>query len=178
MNVVDIFAVSDTEALWSVRWDVYPSDELNRVFDQLTDAEYLHGFFDEHKKDLFAGFYSDISIEEAVLRTRKEALALKSELLNLDSQGRTEHNEKLSQLFRPLSSREFSRSGFVRHKAYGTIEKSMIRLYAVELKPETYLVSGGTIKLTRKMQDRQHTNEELRKLNWTIEFLKSEGIYL
>jgi hypothetical protein len=47
MKVVDIFAVSDSESLLSVKWDIEDdeSDEFNRVFDFLTDAEMLYNFF-------------------------------------------------------------------------------------------------------------------------------------
>jgi hypothetical protein len=39
------------------------------------------------------------------------------------------------------------------------------------------IVTGGTIKLTRTMQEREHTLEELHKLEKVRNFLLSEGAY-
>ena len=39
----------------------------------------------------------------------------------------------------------------------------------------TILVTGGAIKLTHTMQEREHTLEELRKLEKVRNFLLSEG---
>ena len=39
-----------------------------------------------------------------------------------------------------------------------------------------YIITGGAIKLTQKMQDRKHTNIELRKIENCRRFLLDQGI--
>jgi len=39
-----------------------------------------------------------------------------------------------------------------------------------------YLITGGAIKLTDSMQEREHTRRELDKLERCKQFLKEEGI--
>ena len=50
-----------------------------------------------------------------------------------------------------------------------------LRLYAIRFQRNSYLVTGGAIKLTHTMQEREHTLEELRKLEKVRNFLLSEG---
>lgn len=40
-----------------------------------------------------------------------------------------------------------------------------------------YIITGGAIKLTAKMQDREHTQRELDKLNACRDFLRINGIF-
>jgi hypothetical protein len=39
-----------------------------------------------------------------------------------------------------------------------------------------YIITGGAIKLTLKMDEREHTREELRKLELVRSFLLNENI--
>ena len=178
LKIVDIFAKSDTGIIYAVKWDVHDHDELDRILEFLTDVYALYEFFKENEKDLFSGFHNNITIPKAVLQIRKEALAMKKELLELDESGKSSNYDKPSLLFKPLSLSDMGSSDFSRHKAYGYFRKSMIRIYAVQLKEEVFLVTGGAIKLTRTMQERPHTLLELQKLKRTIDYLKEEGIYL
>lgn len=45
------------------------------------------------------------------------------------------------------------------------------------IEPNVYIVTGGAIKLTAKMQDREHTIIELDKLNACKRFLQQNGIF-
>jgi len=54
---------------------------------------------------------------------------------------------------------------------------SWLRIYAIRLEPNVYVVTGGAIKLSRKMQEREHTALELQKLNRCKAFLKANDIF-
>jgi hypothetical protein len=54
----------------------------------------------------------------------------------------------------------------------------MIRIYALKLPDDLFLITGGTIKITAKMQDREHTKLELSKFEQTKLYLKDNGISL
>lgn len=53
---------------------------------------------------------------------------------------------------------------------------SWLRLYAIKLEPQTYVITGGTIKLTQTMQERQHTLAELSRIEKVRNFLMDNGV--
>ena len=53
---------------------------------------------------------------------------------------------------------------------------SWLRIYAIKLGQGTYLVTGGAIKLTHLMADREHTLNELRKMEMVGNYLLDNGI--
>ena len=53
---------------------------------------------------------------------------------------------------------------------------SWLRLYAIKLEPGCYLITGGAIKLTRTMQEREHTLKELQKMEQVRDLLMDKGV--
>ena len=47
----------------------------------------------------------------------------------------------------------------------------------IRLEPGVYVVTGGAIKLTRTMQERPHTRQELDKLNRCRRYLADNGVF-
>lgn len=54
--------------------------------------------------------------------------------------------------------------------------KSWIRLYAIRIAKHLYVITGGAIKLTQYMKEREHTKLELQKMNRVVEFLKEQDL--
>lgn len=52
-------------------------------------------------------------------------------------------------------------------------------LYAIKIARDTYLITGGAIKLPlhHLMEDREHTTIEKQKLENGREYLRSHGVY-
>ncbi|MGY6520505.1 MAG: hypothetical protein ACXIUD_02180 [Mongoliitalea sp.] len=175
MKIVDIFAIVKG-ALASVQYDSYETHEFERVFDFFNDPVELFEFFEANQIDLQSGFYGNISIKEALNRTRKEAQELEEKILELAEGGVENPRETLSTLFEPLSDNEIDHRGFERDKAYGLSRKSWIRVYAIRVDLNKFVVSGGTIKLTKKMHGRAHTEQELEKLDITKKYLEEAEI--
>ena len=48
---------------------------------------------------------------------------------------------------------------------------------AIRFQKNSYLITGGAIKLTRTMQEREHTLSELQKLEMVRNFLIAEGAF-
>lgn len=61
-------------------------------------------------------------------------------------------------------------------KAKTRIQKKWIRIYAIRIAPNTFVITGGSIKLVATMNDRAHLIKELQKLNDVRTYLISEGI--
>lgn len=156
--------------LTSFRYDTDQPDEFSRLFSQWQDPHFLHEFFTEHIEDLQSGFFGSLSLQTVIRRTRDEARRLERKLLQLAT-GTPDH---LDSIFIPLKLEE--PIVLTRSKARGDSRLSWLRIYAIKLQSNTYIVTGGAIKLTKAMQDRAHTNEELKKFARCKAFLHEQGI--
>ncbi len=166
MKIVRIFA----DRLSSFCYDSEEFDEMKRLFRLWQDAEFLENFFNENIQDLQSGFFGQITIERAITSTRDEAIRLEKELKKLSEN----MEESLDRVFAPLD--HYSDDNFSRNKAKGDRQKSWLRIYALKIDNNLYAVTGGAIKLTRSMQEREHTNKELRKFERCRAYLKELGI--
>jgi len=110
------------------------------------------------------------------MQTREDAKELQKQLLSVRVSN--EKNPKfLNSYFKPLDNITYkSKDELEKCKAYGIIDKSWIRLYAVRVN-NSYVITGGAIKLTKTMMDRQHTRDELKKLDECLSYLRSKGIF-
>lgn len=166
MDIVSIFA----DQLTAFRYDTDQPDEFSRLFAQWQDPEYLYGFFTAHIDDLQSGFFGTISLQTAIRRTRDEARRLEQALQHLTAAS----HDHLDSVFAPLQPKEPIE--LTRSKATGDNQRSWIRVYAIKLQANAYVVTGGAIKLTAAMQDREHTRHELGKLNRCKDYLREQGI--
>ena len=171
MEIVPIFA----KHLFAVRYDEDDPDEFEKLFTQWSDIEYLEEFFETHKRDLENGFYRNTTVEDAVFITKDQASQLEQKLKQLSTFPIKSLPESLDRLFRPLD-KNLTENELAKSKAYGFPSPSWLRVYAIKVSQETYIVTGGAIKLTQYMSERDHTAIELRKLNRTVDFLKEQGI--
>ena len=83
-------------------------------------------------------------------------------------------------LFRPLDNNRAVEMTLGKEKARlrNRMEHaSWLRLYAIKLEPNHYIVTGGTIKLTRTMIEREHTLRELSKMERVRNFLIEQGVF-
>lgn len=53
---------------------------------------------------------------------------------------------------------------------------SWLRIYAIKLDPGIYIITGGAIKLTRTMQEREHTLVELARMENVRKYLLENDI--
>ncbi len=171
MEIVPIFA----KHLYAVRYSEGDPDEFEKKFMQWSDIEYLEEFFETHKRDLENGFYRNTTVEDAVFITKDQASQLEQKLIQLSKFPVKSLPESLDKLFRPLD-KNLTENELEKSKAYGIPAPSWLRVYAIKISQNVYIVTGGAIKLTKYMSEREHTDKELRKLYRTVDFLKEQGI--
>lgn len=53
---------------------------------------------------------------------------------------------------------------------------SWLRIYAIKLEQGVYIITGGAIKLTLRMDEREHTRRELEKMEKVRQYLLEENI--
>lgn len=159
--------------LWAVKAQDKNADELTILFRNWNNGEYLLDFFMENFKDLKDFFHIE-RLDEAVNDTFEDAEALQELVLDFP------YTEQLDELFKPLDITDSRVRELTREKARNwdrDRHASWLRVHAIRLEPNVYVVTGGAIKLTRTMQERQHTALELQKLNRCKEYLKSNGVF-
>lgn len=164
MNIVRTFAVVES-CLFSVLYEREIIHEFRRLFNLWRDAEYLEQFFYEHQNDLNRNFWRNLSIEEAIFKTQKDAKRLEKKLIDIAERGKTNRYETLSTLFKPLENNPDRLDQLEKSKTYGLIKPSWLRIYAIRINTNVFMVSGGAIKLTQSMNERPHLIQELEKLN-------------
>ncbi len=162
-------ALTKDECLWAVVYEGENQNAFDTVFDKWFDAKWLRDFFDNNIKDLNT-FFKISDIDQAIFDTLADAEALQGVILDMKNPP--------DAFFRPLEPSRMSEMTLGKEKAKGLIRShpSWLRLYAVKLQSNRYLITGGAIKLTATMQEREHTLEELRKLNKVRDNLLKEGI--
>lgn len=174
MKFVSIFG--DEDCLLSVKGDHEKFSEFDKVFRHWTDIEYLDTFFTTHEIDLKRPFWEGISVGQAIIETRNEAIKFRQHLRRISKKVPSERLVLLLRLFQPLKKNQTSLSFLEKKKAYGLSNKTWLRIYALKFGEDKYVITGGAIKLTDNMSEREHTREELRKLEACKRFIIDEGI--
>ena len=173
MKLIPIFP-ENKPAIYSVHYPDERQDEMRRLFDQWSDVEYLVTFFNNNKKDLCNGYYRYPSVEAAVEKTLGDAESLQDYLLEL-AKGAQHDLYSLQMLFQPLNPTETRLLNLQKSKA--RYKKSpWLRLYAIRIASDLFVITGGAIKLTKLMEEREHTQKELCKLDLVKNFLFDQGL--
>ena len=168
MEIVPIFG----ENLYAVRYPDEEKDEFERLFELWQDPEFLESFFDEHQSDLKSGFWGDIGINIAIIETYDYASELEQRITELSVQTQDSQLSDLDEIFEPLHNSEIRIVQLGKRKT----KRNWLRIYAIRVESNLYIITGGAIKLTRTMQEREHTKHELQKLEHVRRYLLERGI--
>lgn len=158
--------------LWAVVYDGSSEDILTQTLSDWVNIDYLKKFFLENRQDL-ESYFKITNVDVAIYDTVADAASLSC--LILDASPST----NLDYLFRPLEPSRYSEMLLSKEKAKGkrlSGHPSWLRLYAIKLDRGIFLITGGTIKLTHLMQDRQHTLNELKKMEHVRNYLIDNNI--
>lgn len=179
MKIILIFGPENNanEGLWSLELDGTLLNEFEAIFEAWQDAEEIYSFCSNNMDDIRKKFGYAISPEDAANEIMDEADVLFELLLKLGKKEIPETN--LQQVFRPLNNQEKDLTvlqpskGLIKNKI---IRNPKLRIYAVRIAENTYVVTGGAIKLTDRMEERPHTKEQLVRLTKVKDWLRDEGI--
>ena len=158
--------------LWAVVYDGEFQDILTKTLSGWMDPLSLRAFFTENRADLNA-FFHITNLEQAIYDTIADAASLSCLILDIRP------DLDLNILFRPLENSRIHEMLLSREKAKGkriSGHPSWLRLYALKLEDNIYLITGGAIKLTRQMSERPHTLNELKKMESVRNYLLDNGI--
>lgn len=172
MEISGIFEVVP-DSLYSIQFAGEDDHEFSKIFRLWNDTDYLQSFFETHYSDLLA-FWEYMSVKEAVAITKMDAARLDNEILSIATSVALGGSENLSMIFKPLSPATWRVDKIEKSKARGMRRKSWLRIYAIRLGVNHFIVTGGAIKLTRTMNEREHLYKELTKLEEVCRFLRGD----
>lgn len=165
--------ISGYDHLWAVKSPDKELDELTDFLKKIKSPDYLLDFFMDNLDDLKRNFHIDM-IGDAIDDTIEDALELQRLILTFPS---TEH---LDDIFVPLGGKDLTIQVLTREKARNWDRfrhASWVRIYAIRLEPNVFVITGGAIKLTRTMQERANTQRELDKLNACRDYLLRNDVF-
>lgn len=171
MKIIRTFDLPNTK-LFTIKFDGEELDALEKLRLEWSSVEFLMEFFTKFQKE-----YSENYGKSNRSRVAGEAIDLADKLFEkLHQLAQNSNLIQLSGFFKPLDNREFGKDPYEyqKLKAKGEERKSYLRIYAIRYQ-ETIIVTGGAIKLTDRMQDRPHTNDELKKLELVKAFLDKDN---
>jgi hypothetical protein len=163
--------ILENNTLWAVRYDGAEDNALQQVFSQWNDPEWLVEFFSENISDL-ESYFKITDINQAIYDTIDDSMRMQCLILDISP------DADLDKIFRPLHNERTSEMLLGKEKARiknRDRHASWLRIYAIKLEPGCYIITGGAIKLTRTMQEREHTLAELKNMENVRNFLIDGG---
>ena len=164
--------ITDNEKLWAVRYDDCLDNVLDSIFGQWNDVVWLRNFFKANLEDL-TSYFKITDVNQAIYDTIDDSERLQCLILDISPEA------DLDKLFRPLDNSRTSEMILGKEKArLRDTQKhaSWLRIYAIKLEPGIYVITGGAIKLTRTMQEREHTLVELARMEKVRRYMLDNNI--
>ena len=139
---------------------------------QWNDVVWLRNFFKANLEDL-TSYFKITDVNQAIYDTIDDSDRLQCLIMDISPEA------DLDKLFRPLDNSRTSEMILGKEKArlHNTPKHaSWLRIYAIKLEPGIYVITGGAIKLTRTMQEREHTLVELARMEKVRRFMLDNNI--
>lgn len=165
-------SITDDGRLWAVRYDGEVDNALYITFDRWNDVNWLRTFFKNNLEDL-TSYFKITDVNQAIYDTLDDAERLQCLIMDISP------DANLDELFRHLEPSRMKEMVLGKEKAKVNNRRqhaSWLRIYAIKLSDGIYIITGGAVKLTPTMQERQHTLDELVKMEKVRNFLLSENI--
>jgi hypothetical protein len=151
--------------LYSIQNSDSSENELRRLLNCWMDIEYLDAFLKKNVIDLPRG----ISKENLIMKLVSNSFEIQEMINRIEN----DENFRWFDFFKPLQNSETGNVILSKQKG----RQSYLRLYAVKIEVDCFIITGGAIKFHHLNKDREHTYQEMLKLNRCRDFLKDIGIY-
>lgn len=139
--------------IYSIKYDDQDECEFDRLFDAWNDMSGLVEFMRANQvyldNPIWGGRYTP---EKAASKVRDEAVELEDLLFNLCKNTDEGKEPDYDSHFKFLDGK-YQVYEYIPMKSYGTGKPSFLRMYAIKLKSNLYVITGGGIKLADKIQN-------------------------
>lgn len=182
MEFIPIFAdpnESPLRGLYAIRYEDTPDGEnsWSEFVNRITDPEDRRNFLKARKEKLIDERTKEsIELSDASMQVLEEFLEINHTFRTAYRKGIVHLTSTFKELFQPLINTE--RDGtLLRSKGRGRKNQRWLRIYAVKIAPDLYIVTGGANKLFEYMEDDDATQDEWAKINRLRDRLKQEGMF-
>ncbi|MBU2018699.1 MAG: hypothetical protein KJ941_03550 [Bacteroidetes bacterium] len=167
MKIVDIFAEESPNRLYAFVYKKegstqYHLNEYDRLMDLWTDVNYLRQYGKKYKVENVNQFVKNR------LQDAENIQDLLEELIHTP--------EPLEQYFQALYNSETGTKILSLQKGKVS-RRDGLRIYAVKIDADCFVITGGAIKMSQLMDDHPDTKEELIKIKKAKDYLKANNVF-
>lgn len=165
--------------IYSIKYDGKNANEFERLFESWRDLDEVIAFFEKNKDYLQSEIWSTVREPEAAAnQVSDEADDLEILFRELYSNAKKDCKPDFDSHFKYLDGKYNTVLEHVPMKSYGPISPSFIRLYAIKMDTNKYIITGGGIKLCKTIQESPYLKERIiQDIDKVRAWLKSNGIY-
>ena len=159
--------------IYSIKYDGQEDNEFDRLFDAWNNMTGLVEFMQTNQKYLDNPIWGEsYTPEKAARKVRDEAVELDDLLFNLCKNADEGKQPDFDSHFKFLDGK-YQVYEYVPMKSYGPGTPSFLRMYAIKLKSNLYVITGGGIKLADSIQKspdlKNHVLQNIDKVRtWLI----------
>ena len=174
---IEIIKIKDPY-IYSVKYEGREQDEFHRLFGEWNEVEYVLGFMERNSQYLKAEEKKNVSEpESAASQVFKEADELEDLFDKIYDNTMAGAEDDFDNYFKCLDGDYKFEIQYVPMKAYGTFYPSFLRLYAIKIDKNTYIITGGGIKLSDKIQTSPELKDHvLKEIDIVRRWLRNNGI--
>jgi len=147
--------------LFAFHYDGEADNELDRLMDLWTNVRYVKLFAQQNNK---------ADIQTFVTNRLDDADEIQDAIDEIEK-----NNKLLNTFFLPLNNDETGVRILSLQK--GKKKHNYLRLYAIRIDDNCFVITGGAIKMSLLMKDHPLTLKELEKLSWAKSYLQDNGVF-
>jgi hypothetical protein len=174
---IEIIFADEYEGLHSAWFSNENDCEFDRLFDLWVDRTYLLAYCKKNAQFIFNDYWRFNRLEEFIEMIVAEADTLMAIFDHFAETGFGPESGALQQIFLPLDNRFKNVPDLQESKAKAVTNRGKLRMYALRIDKNTFVVTGGCIKFTHRMEEHEDTKVELTKLLDVYKFLNEQEIY-
>lgn len=178
MEIIEIYP----DNLFAVKFDDKDKNEYEAAFELWQDLDYLVKFFDDNKNLVTTDFWREalpsLDSEDLARSIIDESFDLLDYIKKIAKNTSKDQSPDFDDFFHELGGKKYRYlREYMPQKSYGTATPTMLRLYAIRLDSNCYIVVHGGIKLTREIQGTPLLTKELfPKIDNVLQFFRANGI--
>ncbi len=175
MDIIEIFH----GYLYSIKYEDESEDEYHRIFNEWNDKEYLLSFFKANVRYLDNEIWGSLKNEPeaSAASVIDDANVLEKYIKTICENSENSNKPDLDEYFHPLEGKYCYVWNMIPMKAYGRKRHTFIRIYAIKMATNIYLIVYGGLKLGKSIQDSPCLKDSvIKKIDIVMRYLKEQGI--
>lgn len=161
MRIVRIFV----NQLFAFHYENEKMNELRRLLTLWNDTAHLYEFVTQQK--------ADVPQNVPILALVNQLIDNANDIDNTLNEISTNADRSLAEFFKPLDNKEYHIVELSKQKG----RKNYLRLYAIRIDNNCFVMTGGAIKFHHLNKDRPHTQKEMQKIDKCREYLKDNSVF-